>query len=179
MTITLVNGDFQIPREGIGVIMERLMENFCEGCPAGTGVGTPAATVPTALYLALVTNNPPVSAALEFADLVISDATGGTVIHLNNETPPTYCLGNIEGPSLGLDGEWQIIFDQQIWTITAQGTTDATAFGIALLSGTSADRLVAYAPIEGGPAPLENGDLVKFTGSMRMLPVIDVDLTPP
>lgn len=179
--ITNVLATFAIPREGAMVLLQDVRQAWCQGCPAGTGAGTPPASQPDrSLSLALVTNNPPLSAALVFADLVLSDDTGGVPVELNDQTPVVteYCTDSIEGPDIGVDGEWRLVIDQRIFTSAGDGTTPATVYAVALVD-TDEELLIGYYAIEGGPAAFAEEDIIKVTGDLVLLPQIPVDLTPP
>jgi len=177
--ITNVMAAFVIPREGAEALLDMVKKAMCQGCAAGVGAGNPAAVAPDEVFLSLITNDPPVSAALEFADLVPSDDTGGTPVAINAEGPVgvQYCGDSVEGPDTGVDGEWRLVIDQRIFTSAGDASTPTTIFGIALSDVSS--RLIGYYRIEGGPAAFAEFDIIKVTGDFVLLPQIPVDLTPP
>lgn len=152
-----------IPTEGTEMFLSALRQAMCAGCPAGTGVGTPAASAPLFANVAigLVTNAVDPGCGLVFADLVLTDNPGGAPIYLNQEAPPNYCLEALEGPAEGLDGYWRLVIDQQIWTAATPGATPPQVTGVALYDE-AMSKLIAYGPLPGGPASFDENDIVKI-----------------
>lgn len=140
-----------------------LRNAICEGCPAGTGVGTPPAALPffNTVSLMLNTNAVDPACGLVFADLVVTDDTGGAPIVINEEAAPGYCSVALEGPAEGLDGYWRLVYDQQIWTAAGDGTTAPQITGL-ILHDTGSDEVLAYGQLPNGPANFETGDIVKL-----------------
>jgi len=164
--IYMENVRLWMPRESINAILTALKTSLCVGCPAGEGVGDPpAAPPPFTVFARPIVNDPPISAALEYADLElgVNNLAG---IELNDETPPDYCDGSLEGPALGGDGEWRIIMDQRIWTY-ATGAAQSV-YGIALtFHDGSTDKLLGYGRLSAGPATFgEVGDVLKLSAEL-------------
>jgi len=163
--IYVENVRFWVPREAAYSLLALVKAQLCDGC-ADEAAPSIAVTVD------LVTNNVAVTEATTFADLTFSEAGGGEGKVLNDETPPGYCVGMLEGPGLGGDGEWRLIMDQQIWTWTS-GDPESI-FGVALWANIDGeDVIVGYAQLATGPAAFgEVGDIIKLTGELVLLPQV-------
>jgi len=169
--IYVANVKFMIPTEGTEQLLNAIRNAICEGCPAGIGAGNPAAAPPflSAVSLMLNTNAPTVDAGLAFADLVVTDDSGGAPVVVNQEAAPTYCIAGVEGPEEGGDGFWRIVFDQQIWTSAGDGTTPPVITGLALVNS-GAELLIGYAELPDGPANFETNDIVKLSAELLLKP---------
>jgi len=172
------NVPMMIPTLSTKFWLQAFKNAICEGCPAGTGVGTPSATRPffDTVALLLNTNDVDPGAGLVYADLVLSDDTGAAAVQINEETPPGYCDTSFEGPGEGLDGYWRLVNDQVIWTSQGDGTTPPQITGLALAEIVDNDppALLAYGVLPGGPANFEAGDIVKLVMDLVMRPQLPV-----
>ena len=161
-----------IPAEGQRSMLLLARSALCTGCPAGTGVGTPPAAVPPyELWAVLTSTDAPIVASLTMADLGgIYALDSGAPVLLNRQVGPTYCLGMIEGPDIGVDGLWRIVMDQVIWTFDA---AIVSLYGMALViveagGDLAADGLLlAYGRLTTPPASLAAvGDAIKLTAEL-------------
>ena len=161
-----------IPAEGQRSMLLLAQSALCNGCPAGTGVGTPPAAIPPyRVWAVLTTIDAPIVASLTMADLGgIWTFDSGGAVQLNGEEAPTYCLGMIEGPDIGVDGLWRIVMDQVIWTFN---TLTVSVYGLALVivalgdDPTTEGLLLAYGRLTTPPASLAaEGDAIKLTAEL-------------
>lgn len=159
-----------MPREGAMSLLTLAKNAMCVGCDDTD------APPDYDIYLALVANNPPLAAGLTRADLTLVTAVGGTPAQLNGEASPGFCDGQIEGPAEGLDGEWRLVIDQQIFAY-ASGDPESV-YAVALLvveaGGDLADAtILGYGQLANGPAPFGTvGDVVKITGQFILEPLL-------
>lgn len=159
-----------MPREGCMSLLTLAKHAMCAGCDAEDQ--PPAYDI----YLALVANNPPLTAGLTRDDLTLVTAVGGTPVQLNNSAAPGYCDGKIEGPGEGLDGEWRLVIDQQIFPY-ASGDPESV-YAVALLmvedGGSLNDAtIIGYGNLANGPAPFGTvGDVIKITGQFILEPLL-------
>lgn len=159
-----------MPREGAMSLLTLAKNAMCVGCDDTD------APPDFDVYLALVANNPPLAAGLTRGDLTLVTAVGGTPIQLNGEASPGFCDGMIEGPAEGLDGEWRLVIDQQIFAY-ASGDPESV-YAVALLivdAGGSLDdaTILGYGNLALGPAPFGTvGDVIKITGQFILEPLL-------
>jgi len=157
MAIFMVQSRFWNPREAAGVLWQAVMDQLCAGCPISVGGEPPS--VPAILQF--IGDDFEIVDALEYADLTIV----GTNMVLNDEAGPAYCDGHLQGPSLGVDGEWTIILDQVEQTFGAANTV----YGAVITNGGGLMWGVSKFDV---PVVLGGGDTIKHTGLWSLLPQI-------
>ena len=162
-----------IPAEGQRSMLELARAALCLGCPEGVGPGDPAAAPPVyEVWAVLGTIDAPIVASLRLPDIGPLGGAGGQAPHqLNDETPPDYCLGMIEGPDLGVDALWRLVIDQQVWNFGV-GSDPQVLYGWAiaiveaggnvLIDG----RILAYGRFSAPPVSVIPGDAVKLTAEI-------------
>jgi hypothetical protein len=153
MTILMRHVDLEIPREGAGQLLFMAFNSMCPD----------QAIAPECSLLGLYLNDLIPTCETVFADLTIDDAT---------LTPVTLCTDgdctdNVEGPSLNPD-EWNLIFDQQVWTLGAD-PGPVVAYGAVLLSPFGTGTKILGIKRFPTPLALATGDVVKLTATLPLL----------
>jgi len=153
-----------VPLEGSMSLLRLVQQQLCAGCPISVGGEPPAIQISMALCEAGFE----ITEALTFIELSAQMADPAPIL-LNDETGPGYCDGNIQGPSLGLDGVPQLIFDQQIFTQVAGGTNPV---GLVVYADTGdGDQIVGVALFDQ-PFLLNAGDQLKVSATLPLPAVI-------
>jgi len=162
MSIYMIESRLWVPREAAGTILQFVNGWMCAGCPISVGGEPPGTVVKMGFY----TNEVEIT-----DDLVLADLTPSSMVEtLNGEASPDYCLDHIEGPSLTVDGEWALLFDQAIFTYGGSGET---VFGAMLFafSGLGANQLIGVSKFEI-PVPVVFNDVLKHSATLPLLPQI-------
>jgi len=154
--IVTKNVFFDMPREAVGNILTNMGQLACD---------TPGAV--TLISLGVYTNDVVVDDETVLADL--DEGTDALApIPLN---PLGVCTGNFEGPALNPD-EWAFTVDMQVFT---NGTPPGpmTVYGAYLkMNVDGLGFLLAGAIRFDEPVPLDDGDILKVSGQLIVLPQI-------
>jgi len=155
MTIYVVNLVMQLVRNmGTKFLLDALVELLCEAAP----------TQLDPLKLRLFQSDTTPDPTTEWADLTEADFTG----YVAQDLPAVACAGEMEGPALNLDGNWQIVIDQKIFAATGAATTNLV-YGFAITDAD--DNLLWIRRFEDGPYLIdETGDAIKITATLPLLP---------
>lgn len=157
--IFAVDSRFYVPLEGAMQILEQVMNATCSGCPISVGGEPPDPVV----KLTYCSSDFEITEALQFFELGAQDVDA---IELNQETPPPYCDGHLEGPVIDPESLLPtIIVDQHVITTTV----GAVAFGAVIYTGddvTGKILGVAKFPVPIGTG--EIGDVFKLSGKWSL-----------
>lgn len=158
------------PLESVGVLLGLVKQALCAGCADVVGAVPPVDDV----YLMLITSPLDLTCGVEFADLTFATDTEVTAANRlqNDSAAPTYCSAKVEGPAQDLDGNWRLLFDQEIWLFD---TDPQSYFGLALVvveadeDPVTDGRLLAIASFAEGTVSLQaTGDAIKLTAELRL-----------
>jgi len=151
---------FYYPNEGALTLLRLAQELICNGCPISVATVPPLYTVTLNGLGADFT----IAEGLVYGDLTVLPDADLSIVEMNTEAAPTYCLGGFEGPNYNGEGIAELTVDMQEQTAAA----DITVFGALLWTDFGDGEVILGIARFDQPAVMLSGDILKVVGVLQL-----------